>query len=306
MPRDVVERVADRQRMQHGAARRAPNGGCRRRARGRCRASATVEPATSTEADDQLARRAGRRRPRRMTDSSCSRRSARRGRRPGAPPPRPSARSTTAPAFMPRASGVAEAEDLDGVAAPAQHVLRRLRLAAARSGRRSCWCRRRARRPAPSACGDSGFIFGREAVLEGAHASPPFFFGFLSLSASCARLRGRVGQPHRHAVGQAADRSATMSRVIRFLLAVERDQPLERAVDVGLRQPHVDAVLQPQVPAPLADQDRGAHLVAQRGIAVEQREEILGPRLGAAADHQRQPRQLRRRRTARARCRRRR
>ena len=55
---------------------------------------------------------------------------------------------------------MAEAEHLDRVAALRQHVLGLARLEAARSGTRSCWCRRRARRPARSACGDSGFIFG--------------------------------------------------------------------------------------------------------------------------------------------------
>ena len=52
----VVERIADRQRMQHHPAARAPNAGCRPRARGRCRRRSTVEPATLTDAAKQLAR----------------------------------------------------------------------------------------------------------------------------------------------------------------------------------------------------------------------------------------------------------
>ena len=108
-----------------------------------------------------------------------------------------------------------------------------------------------------------------------------------------ARLRGRIREPHRHAVGQPQIDGDDVARD-QVLFAVERDQPLQRGRDVGFRQPHVDAVLQPQVPAPLAHQDRGAHEGAQRGIAVEQREEFLGARLGAAPDHQRQLDQARR------------
>ena len=57
---------------------------------------------------------------------------------------------------------------------------------------------------------------------------------------------------------------------------------------LGFRQPHVDAVLEHDVPAPLGDENRGAQLVADRGIFVEQRQEILGPGLGADAHDQRQ------------------
>jgi len=69
---------------------------------------------------------------------------------------------------------------------------------------------------------------------------------------------------------------------------VERNEPRQRGRNVGFRQPHVDAVLQPQVPAPFAHQDRGAHEGAQRGVAVEQRQEFLRARLRAAPDHERQ------------------
>ena len=72
------------------------------------------------------------------------------------------------------------------------------------------------------------------------------------------------------------------------LAAVERNQPVERSCDISLRQQHVDAVLQSQVPAPLADQHRRAHEVAQRGMAIERGEKLLGPRLRSASDYERQ------------------
>ena len=94
--------------------------------------------------------------------------------------------------------------------------------------------------------------------MEGAHASPPFFF-FLLLERLVARLRRRIGEPHRHAVGQPQIDRDDVARQQLFV-AIERHQPVERLLDIGFRQAHVDAVVEPQVPAPLGDQDRGAHM----------------------------------------------
>src|SRR5437762_5165478 len=46
-------------------------------------------------------------------------------------------------------------------------------------------------------------------------------------------------------------------------------------------QPHVDAVLEPEIPAPLRDQDRCAHLIAHARMPVEQGEEGFRPGGGA-------------------------
>ena len=108
-----------------------------------------------------------------------------------------------------------------------------------------------------------------------------------------ARLRRSLGEPHGHAIGKPEIDGDDIARD-QVLFLVERDQPLQRGRDVGFRQPHVDAVVQPQVPAPLGHQHRGAHGGAQVGIAVEQREKFLCARLGAASDHQRQLDQARR------------
>src|SRR5262249_32000789 len=48
--------------------------------------------------------------------------------------------------------------------------------------------------------------------------------------------------------------------------------------------PHVDAVIQPQIPAPFAHQHRRADEVAHGGIAIEQSEELLGFRLRSLTD----------------------
>ena len=101
----------------------------------------------------------------------------------------------------------------------------------------------------------------REAVLEGAHAAPPFFFGFLSLSASARACA--AASDSRTVTRSGSRRSiATMSRVSSFFSRSSATSVSSARCDVGLRQPHVDAVLEPQVPAPLGDQDRGAHLIA--------------------------------------------
>ena len=83
-----------------------------------------------------------------------------------------SARSTTAPPFMPRASGMAEADDLDGMAPPAQHLLRRLRLEP-RDQAGDLAGADVERRDQRRALGRQRLGLGGEAELEDAHARPP-------------------------------------------------------------------------------------------------------------------------------------
>ena len=128
MPRDVVERIADRQRMQHGAAgahRMAAAGGQHagdvavgdgrsRRRRSRPTISSLAGAPGRDRDDDRFE----------LQPARC----ARRDRRPGAPPPRPRRdRSRRRPSCRARAVWPKPMTSTR-VAAPAQHVLRRLRL----------------------------------------------------------------------------------------------------------------------------------------------------------------------------------
>ena len=186
---------------------------------------------------------------------------------------------------MPRALGVADAEDFDAVAAPPQHLLRRLRLqpcdqaddlAGADIERRDD--RRAARRHRLHLRG--------EAVVE-AHAEPPFFLAFLSLSASWRAAQ--ASSDSRTVTRSGRRRSiAVMSRV-RILSSRSSWTSVSSACSSPVfRQPHVDAVVEHHVPAPLRHQDGRAQPVADQRILVEQRQEVLGAGLGAGADHQRQ------------------
>ena len=156
---------------------------------------------------------------------------------------------------------VAKADDVDRMGAQAQHVLGRPRLEAPDQAGDLAGADIE-RGDEHRTVGRQRLHLRREAELEGAHALPPFFLR-LVLGRVDARLRGRLREPHRHAIGQPEIDGDDIARD-QVLFLVERDQPLQRGRDVGFRQPHVDAVLQPQVPAPFAHQDRGAHEGAQR------------------------------------------
>ena len=69
---------------------------------------------------------------------------------------------------------------------------------------------------------------------------------------------------------------------------VKLDQAVERGGDVAFRQLHVDAVGQPQIPAPIRHQDRRAQRRADVRITVDDGEKVPGLPLGVAADHKRQ------------------
>src|ERR1041385_3936805 len=98
-----------------------------------------------------------------------------------------------------------------------------------------------------------------------------FLLGCL-LEGFLAFLGRRVREAHGNPVREPEIDRRNVARE-QALLAVEARECRKRLLDVAVRQPHVDAVLQPQVPAPLADQDRGAHPVAERRILVEHGEE---------------------------------
>ena len=265
--------------------RRAANGGCRRRARGRyrrpirrsrrcrCRRRTVHWRAVRTRSTA---------RPTRSRPRPC----ARRRRRPGEWPPRPVARLTTPPAFMPRATVWPKPIDLDGVAAAREHLLRRVRpqpcdhaddLARAdveRGDERAVARRDR-------------LHLRRQAVVEGVHASPPFFFLVWPCSASSRACGRGVGQAHADAIRQAQIDHGDVARQ-ELLVAIELDQPVERGVDIGFRQRTSMPLVEPQIPAPLRHQDRRPQQRPDVGITVDNGEEILGLALGAAADHERQ------------------
>ena len=154
--------------------------------------------------------------------------------------------------------GMGEAEHVHAVAAPAQHVLRRLRLeprdhAGDLAG-------------ADIETGDHGgaprrnrLHLGREAEAQHGHASLPFFLAFLSLLGRLERLvarrRGGIGLPHGDAVGKPQIDLHDVARQ-QLLVAVEIDQQRERVRRLALGQQHFDAAFQMQVPAPLGDQHR--------------------------------------------------
>ena len=146
-------------------------------------------------------------------------------------------------------AGMAEADHFDGVGPARQHLLRRMRPQPrdqagdlARSD-----IERGDERAAPRR---DRLHLRRQAVMEGIHALPSFFF-FLSLSAS-SRACAAAGESR--TVTRSGSRRSTDGDVARqkLLVAVERDQPVERLLDIRLRQLDIDAVVEPQIPAPLA------------------------------------------------------
>ena len=143
--------------------------------------------------------------------------------------------------------------------------------------------------------GDKRLGLGRQAELEDAHARPPFF-AFLTLSLTCSCRACAAFSDCRTVTRSGSRRSiTTMSRERIFWSRSSAISRMSAASAPALGQADVEPVAQSQVPAALADQDRGAHLVADAGEAVEQVKEFLGLRLGAATDHQRQLEQLRHR-----------
>ena len=143
-----------------------------------------------------------------------------------------SARSITVPAFMPRATVWPKPDDVDGVGAQAQHVLRRARPEAPDQARDLAGPDVE-RGDEHRAVGQQRLHLRGEAELEGAHALPPFFFG-LSLAASMRACAARLREPHGHAVGQPEIDGDDVARD-QVLFLVERDQALERGRDIGSR-----------------------------------------------------------------------
>ena len=99
-------------------------------------------------------------------------------------------------------AGMAEADHLDGMAAPAQRFALRDWASAARSGRRSCWCRCRARPPAPSAAATPASSSGSGRSGGSSCVASLLRLG-LFLDGGLARLRRGVGKPHGDPVGMA-------------------------------------------------------------------------------------------------------
>ena len=300
---DAVERIADRQRMQHGAAvaHRMPAAG------GEHAGDVALGDGRADDIDgggEQLARRAGRPRPTPPPIRAAPRHALGERRRPGGSLPRPRRDRPRAPAFMPRAS-----------------VWPKPTTSTAWLRRRSTSC---------GACGlqprdQAGDLAGadvergdqrraprrqrlhlrRQAVLEGVHALPPFF-GFLSLSASSRACAARpTAAPSRGRA--AADRSRRCRATGASCRGRARPAVSSAGVDVVFRQPHVEAVLQPQVPAPFGRP--GSRRAPARGCRDSDRataRNSLACASAPRADDQRQAEIAVARRTARARCRRRR
>ena len=80
-----------------------------------------------------------------------------------------------------------------------------------------------------------------------------------------------------------------MSRDRSFFSRSSADQPVERLLDIGFRQAHVDAAFEPQIPAALErPRYRGAKRRADGGVVVDNGQEIVAGALGALADQKRQ------------------
>ena len=87
--------------------------------------------------------------------------------------------------------GVADAEHLDRMGAARQHVLRRARLQPRDQRRRSCWCRCRARTRSPSACARSASSWGQGRAPDRSRVAP-FLLAcvfFIASSRACAARR---------------------------------------------------------------------------------------------------------------------
>ena len=167
---------------------------------------------------------------------------------------------------------LAVADQFDGMAAAAQGVVRRARLqprdhagdlAGAdieRRHQRGALLRHRSR-------------LRRLIAIEAGHASPAFFFGFLSLNRSSRAL---AASSDNCTVSRSGRRMsmATMSRENSRSSLSSFDKRRQRVADVVFRQPDIETILEAQVPAPLADENRGLGEVLHLRIAREQREEI--------------------------------
>ena len=184
-----------------------------------------------------------------------------------------------------------EAEHAHAVAAPAQHVLRRLRLeprdhagdlagADVEAGDYRCAARRHR------------FHLGREAEAQHGHASPPLPLAFLAFSAALsASSRAAAAASDCRTVTRSGKRRSKLDDVARqqFLVAVEIDQAGQRRAGIALRQEHFDTVAEMQVPAPLGDQHRSFdRLGDRRDSASSKARKSFAAMLGAIADHQRQ------------------
>ena len=181
---------------------------------------------------------------------------------------------------------LAVSDQLDGMGAPAQGLVRRARLqprdhagdlAGAdieRGHQRGALLRHRAR-------------LRRLVAIKAGHASPAFFFGFLSLNSSSRAL---AASSDNCTVSRSGSRmsTATISRENSRSSLSSVLSARQRVADVVFRQPDIETVLEPQVPAPLADENRGLGHRAHLRIARQQRQEIPGVGFGALADHQRQ------------------
>ena len=134
----------------------------------------------------------------------------------------------------------------------------------------------------------------------------PLFSSCLSLSASS---RACAAASDRRTVTRSGRRrsTATMSRDRIFFSRSSATSRSSACSTLVFRQPHVDPVLQPQIPAPLSHQDRGAQ--RDRGFRDSGRAWRENPwpaRSAPRADHERQAAVSVLDRTARAPCRRRR
>ncbi len=186
---------------------------------------------------------------------------------------------------------MAEADHLDRMGASPQHVLRRDRLepcdhahGLAGADIERCDQGRALRR--------DRLHLGGDAELERVHASPPLRFCVLALIAS-ARAAAAASD-RRTATRSALRRSiAAMSRDSSLLIAIERDHGFDRLGRACFRQADIDAVLEPQIPAPLGDQHIGVNLLLQLRIEVHHRKKIGSLDIGALADDQRQMRDMR-------------
>ena len=110
--------------------------------------------------------------------------------------------------------------------------------------------------------GRSGFIFGARPNWRRAHAGPPaFFFGF-SLIAS---IRACAAASDNRTVTRSGSLRSIMviSRVSRGFSASSATNRLDAQPRHRFGQPHLHAVFQSQVPAPLADEYGGPHLIPQ-------------------------------------------
>ncbi len=230
IPPALSSDVADRQRMQHGAA------GTHRMAAAGGQHAGDVALGDRPRRDldrgrDELAGRACRRRPRPSPSRAASRRCARRGRRHWRTAASGLGKIDHRAGLHAARKRVAEADDVDRMGAPAQHVLRRPRLEAPDQAGDLAGADIERGDQHRTASAISGFIFGVRPNWR-ALMRAPFFFGLRPWP----RRRACAAASESRTVTRSGSRRsmATISRVIRFFsLSSATSRSSARAMSVS-------------------------------------------------------------------------